>query len=183
MLSGLCCRSVCSKWLFTYDVKRRVSSACSTIRHISVKNERHRYVGIVSTVKVYKYLPVNPRSRLGFVTASGRFFSTNRSENDGSGDDEGRQPKQVTGRENSDEYPTHQTLPATVVVPEVWPHLPLIAVNRNPVFPRFIKLIEVSGTLWSGFYWSVIKFKKFVFTSASFFFFFFRLQIHHCLTL
>lgn len=34
-------------------------------------------------------------------------------------------------------------LPATVAVPEVWPQVPVIAINRNPVFPRFIKLIEV----------------------------------------
>lgn len=35
------------------------------------------------------------------------------------------------------------TLPASVVVPENWPHLPVIPISRNPVFPRFIKLIEV----------------------------------------
>lgn len=34
-------------------------------------------------------------------------------------------------------------LPAPVAVPEVWPHLPVIAINKNLVFPRFIKLIEV----------------------------------------
>lgn len=39
--------------------------------------------------------------------------------------------------------PTNQHLPATVAVPEVWPHVPVIAIRRNPVFPRFIKLIEV----------------------------------------
>ncbi|OWR51500.1 Lon protease protein [Danaus plexippus plexippus] len=36
-------------------------------------------------------------------------------------------------------------LPATVAVPEVWPQVPVIAINRNPVFPRFIKLIEISN--------------------------------------
>lgn len=30
-----------------------------------------------------------------------------------------------------------------MMVPEVFPNVPLIAVNRNPVFPRFIKIIEV----------------------------------------
>lgn len=35
-------------------------------------------------------------------------------------------------------------LPATVAIPEVWPHLPVIATRRNPVFPRFMKIIEVS---------------------------------------
>lgn len=29
-------------------------------------------------------------------------------------------------------------------VPEHWPHVPVIAVSRNPVFPRFIKLVELS---------------------------------------
>lgn len=34
-------------------------------------------------------------------------------------------------------------LPATVSVPEVWPHVPLLATKRNPVFPRFMKILEV----------------------------------------
>ncbi|XP_056131990.1 lon protease homolog, mitochondrial [Lampris incognitus] len=32
-----------------------------------------------------------------------------------------------------------------MMVPEVFPHVPLIAVSRNPVFPRFIKIIEVKN--------------------------------------
>lgn len=43
---------------------------------------------------------------------------------------------------NEDMYPNH--LPATVAIPEVWPHLPVIAMKRNPVFPRFMKILEVS---------------------------------------
>lgn len=35
-------------------------------------------------------------------------------------------------------------LPATVSVPEVWPHLPVIATKGNPVFPRFMKILEVN---------------------------------------
>ncbi|OQR66251.1 lon protease -like protein [Tropilaelaps mercedesae] len=31
-----------------------------------------------------------------------------------------------------------------VTVPDYWPKLPVLAVNRNPVFPRFIKMIEIS---------------------------------------
>lgn len=45
------------------------------------------------------------------------------------------------------EYLMRQALPATVVVPEIWPHVPLIAVNRNPLFPRFIKFIDVSSSV------------------------------------
>ena len=41
--------------------------------------------------------------------------------------------------------PSFHQLPAAVTLPEVWPNLPVIAINRNPVFPRFIKIVEVSG--------------------------------------
>lgn len=48
---------------------------------------------------------------------------------------------------NEDDISDPGSLPATVVVPEVWPHVPVIAINRNPVFPRFIKLIELSNPI------------------------------------
>uniref|UniRef100_A0A8D0ZRS5 Lon protease homolog, mitochondrial n=2 Tax=Sus scrofa TaxID=9823 RepID=A0A8D0ZRS5_PIG len=32
-----------------------------------------------------------------------------------------------------------------MTIPDVFPHLPLIAVTRNPVFPRFIKIVEVKA--------------------------------------
>lgn len=41
----------------------------------------------------------------------------------------------------------HTHLPATVAIPEVWPHLPCIATTRNPVFPRFMKILEVSSNV------------------------------------
>ncbi|KOX77752.1 hypothetical protein WN51_10541 [Melipona quadrifasciata] len=48
---------------------------------------------------------------------------------------------------NEDDIGDPASLPATVVVPEVWPHVPVIAINRNPVFPRFIKLIELNNPI------------------------------------
>lgn len=39
--------------------------------------------------------------------------------------------------------PPHITALTPMMVPEVFPNVPLIAVTRNPVFPRFIKIIEV----------------------------------------
>ena len=36
-----------------------------------------------------------------------------------------------------------QNLPAAITVPDEWPDVPIIVINRNPVFPRFIKIIEV----------------------------------------
>lgn len=72
-------------------------------------------------------------------TRSIRSFSQKSSSNND--DDSKNSDDNVT---NGEDYVVHQALPATVVVPDVWPHVPLIAVNRNPLFPRFIKLIDVS---------------------------------------
>lgn len=62
----------------------------------------------------------------------------------GSNNNDNDEPKNAEDPAAADDYIVPQHLPATVVVPEVWPHVPLIAVNRNPLFPRFIKLIDVS---------------------------------------
>lgn len=43
-------------------------------------------------------------------------------------------------------------LPATVAVPEVWPHVPLVPVSRNPIFPRFMKIIEVQYNYLCSYY-------------------------------
>ncbi|XP_011883137.1 PREDICTED: lon protease homolog, mitochondrial isoform X2 [Vollenhovia emeryi] len=72
--------------------------------------------------------------RIHPAIASVRFFSKKLSDreppSDGDGEQSGDQPA---------------SLPATVVVPEIWPYVPVIAINRNPVFPRFIKLVEISN--------------------------------------
>lgn len=67
--------------------------------------------------------------RIHPAVVSARFFATK-------SDDNGEQPGDYSA-----------SLPATVVVPEVWPYVPVIAINRNPVFPRFIKLIEISNPI------------------------------------
>ncbi|XP_062412588.1 lon protease homolog, mitochondrial [Sardina pilchardus] len=60
-------------------------------------------------------------------------------ESGGSGGDE-------TGGDGGAGYGSPQmTALTTMMVPEVFPNVPLIAVNRNPVFPRFIKIIEVKN--------------------------------------
>lgn len=46
--------------------------------------------------------------------------------------------------------PPHITALTPMMVPEVFPHVPLIAVTRNPVFPRFIKIIEVVNLEHNG---------------------------------
>ena len=73
-----------------------------------------------------------------------RFFSSQN--NDGSDDSSAKSTVSgiVDGGGNSDgSGPVIHHLPATMTVPEIWPSVPVIAINRNPVFPRFIKIIEV----------------------------------------
>lgn len=36
------------------------------------------------------------------------------------------------------------SIPSTETVPDFWPTVPVIAVNRHPVFPKFIKIVELN---------------------------------------
>lgn len=80
-----------------------------------------------------------------------RHFSTSRNPSNGSDEDN------PNAHNPEDDQGFGSQLPATVAVPEVWPHLPVIAINRNIVFPRFIKLIEV------GFLWTIDHHSRFCF--------------------
>jgi len=73
---------------------------------------------------------------------SRRFFS------DASGDDPGFRPETPVppgaGGDGGGEGPSMLAL-SPMNVPEFFPNVPLLAVSRNPVFPKFIKMIEVSN--------------------------------------
>lgn len=62
-------------------------------------------------------------------------------------DDDSKSPKDShrNSSGSDDDQPPPRPLPTTVAVPEVWPNVPLIAVNRTPLFPRFIKIVEISN--------------------------------------
>uniref|UniRef100_A0A3P8ZVT1 Lon protease homolog, mitochondrial n=1 Tax=Esox lucius TaxID=8010 RepID=A0A3P8ZVT1_ESOLU len=67
------------------------------------------------------------------------FSGEDGSESSGSGGDE-------SGGDGVTPYTSPQMTALTpMLVPEVFPNVPLIAVSRNPVFPRFIKIIEVKN--------------------------------------
>lgn len=42
------------------------------------------------------------------------------------------------------QLPGGPPVPATQTVPEEWPVVPVVAVNRHPVFPKFVKIVEVT---------------------------------------
>jgi len=71
-----------------------------------------------------------------------RGFSSNK---DGSESGKPEPAEEETVAVPEPEPVNQHSLPATVVVPENWPKVPILAVSRNPVFPRFIKLVEVSN--------------------------------------
>ena len=81
------------------------------------------------------------------------FFSTK-----GKGDEEADAIEVEAEPETPPEL-IHTHLPATVAIPEVWPYLPCIATSRNPVFPRFMKILEVRLTVA----WHIMKSEKYFF--------------------
>ncbi|MEE6487212.1 hypothetical protein FKM82_014835 [Ascaphus truei] len=72
---------------------------------------------------------------------SGAFSGDDGVESGGSGGEEGSNG----GGEGAGYSAPTVTALTPLSVPEVFPNVPLIAVSRNPVFPRFIKIIEVKN--------------------------------------
>lgn len=110
---------------------------------LSYKNSQ-RIIRNLNYGQVYPFRSLNTLSlcKTSAVTEyrfplGARFFSSKKDDTDKESDGE-----DSPGKEEPVINQTH--LPATVAVPEVWPQLPVIAISRNPVFPRFIKLVEVS---------------------------------------
>uniref|UniRef100_A0A3Q2DVP3 Lon protease homolog, mitochondrial n=1 Tax=Cyprinodon variegatus TaxID=28743 RepID=A0A3Q2DVP3_CYPVA len=80
--------------------------------------------------------------------ALSRWFGTRSSGSGFSGEDGGDSAAsggdEAGGGDGEAPYSEAQMTALTpMLVPEVFPNVPLIAVSRNPVFPRFIKIIEV----------------------------------------
>uniref|UniRef100_A0A8C1D757 Lon protease homolog, mitochondrial n=1 Tax=Cyprinus carpio carpio TaxID=630221 RepID=A0A8C1D757_CYPCA len=93
------------------------------------------------------------RSRVTAADAAGcqrRFLSGNKgggfSGEDGGESSAGSAGDEESGGDEGPYVPPQMTALAPMLVPEVFPNVPLVAVNRNPVFPRFIKIIEVRNT-------------------------------------
>ncbi len=70
--------------------------------------------------------------------AGGAPASAGDGEDDGSSSDSAEPPMYT----QTEQFPSSTAL-APMTVPEIFPQVPVIAVKRNPVFPRFIKMIEV----------------------------------------
>ncbi len=119
----------------------------NSLRHTSRTNvNRKGYLSLLhhnSNIIPLHQLPKYPSP---IVTVQNRYFSSQ--SNDGSDDGSNNEPasgniSSLGGAPDQSGGPVIHSLPATMTVPETWPNVPVIAINRNPVFPRFIKIIEV----------------------------------------
>ena len=95
--------------------------------------------------------PLNNWSRL-FCSASDDSGISDGSESDATSqnsDDDGSDSEPEIIQDTGPDFTTQTPIAAlsTMTVPDEWPNVPVIAVKRHPVFPRFIKMIEVKKGL------------------------------------
>ncbi|KAK7871847.1 hypothetical protein R5R35_006441 [Gryllus longicercus] len=137
MITNIACRATYFRYSRLSGIKHNIRLLSNAV-HCSDKGFSTKILESVDTRRSFGRNSLYNRS----VSVSVRFCSQR---SDGSDGEEPRKPKQESSHKGGDEYPSHHSLPATVAVPEVWPQLPLIAISRNPVFPRFIKLVEITN--------------------------------------
>lgn len=82
---------------------------------------------------------LSSRISLNNCKSSSKPFSTQGSSGDGSGNDDGT----IKDIMPAEDISTKSNAIAAVAVPPVWPHLPLIAVSKIPLFPKFIKIVDI----------------------------------------
>lgn len=84
------------------------------------------------------YLPV---SRL----ASGHVYYSTSSSGDGEDGESGEESEEGESSEKESDGSLHQQYAlAPVAIPDIFPEVPILPISRNPIFPKFVKLLEVS---------------------------------------
>ncbi|XP_074492983.1 lon protease homolog, mitochondrial [Sebastes fasciatus] len=78
-------------------------------------------------------------------TVQDRMFGNRASGGEDGGESSGSGGEESGGEGGAPYSGATMTALTPMMVPEVFPNVPLIAVSRNPVFPRFIKIIEVKN--------------------------------------
>ena len=121
---------------------RSLTSVISLSRNNFAKHSRlisqfHQKIDVYGNQQKFNFNAVNRLSVSSMKIDQCRLYSSKKNEEEDVIEVEAEIP------ENPADY-LHTHLPATVAIPEVWPYLPCIAVSRNPVFPRFMKILEVS---------------------------------------
>ncbi|XP_076465316.1 lon protease homolog, mitochondrial-like [Babylonia areolata] len=89
-------------------------------------------------------------ARTGFQFQNARFLVSSPTSGDGNGkpssqgDGEGKEKGVERPAAETEDVDSLAGALSTMNVPEFFPRVPVIAVSRNPVFPRFVKMIEVT---------------------------------------
>lgn len=103
------------------------------------------------TLSAAQRLTVRQRWTWGHGGCGVRTFCSALSGSDDDGDREAEE--EVEGEYDEEgalglEGVSHSHLQAvtTISVPEVFPEVPVLPISRNPIFPRFVKMLEVCGT-------------------------------------
>ena len=124
-----------------YDI--RATSAFSSRSTPTHGNNRSLALGIsslASTSLVQGY----PNSNKRFISTTSGLYN---SEKDGGGEDDVSKDEAKSSSQNENEEFANLKdqigALTTMSVPENLPVVPIIAIGRNPVFPRFVKMIEV----------------------------------------
>jgi len=114
---------------------------------VSSLNNRTTSVSALSSLNSYKLKASahQPLLNSRWIHSSPKVFDKPPPSDDG--DDKSDAPKKKEDLRHTPPVTSPDGTPigalSAINVPEEFPNLPIIAVNRNPVFPRFIKMIEV----------------------------------------
>ena len=76
----------------------------------------------------------------------GRWFSSSSAEDEGSdgkAEGEGEEAKEQEEEEMEEDF-VQQSALAPLSIPDNFPEVPVLAITRNPIFPKFVKMLEAS---------------------------------------
>ncbi len=125
-------RSTNSTSLSLFSQQNSLLSHLKSRRVLSIKMSPHSN-GIINSTFTSKF------------HTSTRLFEDDSKKKDPSNDDANNKSDDSNGGPLPTLPIPSMTALAPIQVPEYFPKVPLIAVNRNPLFPRFIKMIEISN--------------------------------------
>lgn len=139
--------------------ERRLHQSNKSLFHNSArllqKERTHLLSSSFSGITSYNYSqPLSASSS----RPSAACFSSDSSSSGGSdsdGKDDAAKPEDEVEKQDQPDAAYHNQSPVnfpmsaltTMSVPEFFPNVPVIAISRNPVFPRFVKMIEVKSRL------------------------------------
>ena len=123
--------------------KKSYSTACSS----------RRALGRRSTPSYNLWTPSCPSlstcERCGAARVRVRhsyYYSTSSSDGGGEEEGEGEESDESSGGEDETVKHLHQQFAlAPISIPDIFPEVPVLPVSRNPIFPKFVKMLEVRG--------------------------------------